>query len=164
MTAKAANPFASMGVDVETSRRMDIMHPGTNMPLRVNLPGAKPDAGPTIAYIELFSKSSKIGRKADKEVTNGRLKLRNRNQLTADRLEEESTDLLARLTTGWLLAGLDGAPVENYPCNYENALVLYRASDMKWLRDQVDAFVVDDANFLPTSSQTSSTSQSTNSA
>ena len=52
--------------------------------------------------------------------------------------------LLAVATTGWRGIAVDGAPLE---CTNENAASIYLR--FRWLRDQVDAFISNRANFAP---------------
>jgi len=62
--------------------------------------------------------------------------------LTTAEIEERGIRLLAAVTLGWENVEWEGAPC---PFNQQNARVLYRT--LRWLRDQVDAFVSDRANF-----------------
>lgn len=139
MTSK----FDAIALEVDKPSRMTIRHPHTNMPLR--------DKAGEVAYIELFSSDSGKARTAQRAITNGRLAMRNRNKLTAERLETEGTELLADLTVAWRLVGLDGEPLD-VPFNRTNAVDLYADPKMAWLREQVDEFTADRANFSQASS------------
>lgn len=72
--------------------------------------------------------------------------------------DEEAAASLARATTGWSgvpQGWIDGtrnkAPAE---FSIENAKKLYLNRGVRWLRDQVDKFIGDRANFLPASPTT----------
>lgn len=66
---------------------------------------------------------------------------------TIAEMEDQSSDLLASVTTGWegMIWIVDGvkAPLA---CTRENAKMIYKARG--WLRKQVDEFVADADNFL----------------
>lgn len=130
--------FAGLALDTETPGRMTIRHPKTNLPLK--------DAEGNEAYIDLLSSDSEAAVKAKRAITNGRLAMRNRGKITSERLETESTELLASLTKEWRLLALDGSPVD-LSCNHQNAIDLYSNPKMAWLREQVDEFTSDRANF-----------------
>lgn len=133
-----SSKFGAMALDTEKPVRMVIRHPKTNLPLR--------DNDGTEAFIDLMSSDSDAAVKAKRTVTNGRLAMRNRSKLTSERLETEAAELLAALTKAWYLVGLDGSVVDT-PCNHQNAVDLYTAPEMAWLREQVDEFTSDRANF-----------------
>jgi hypothetical protein len=59
--------------------------------------------------------------------------------------QEQATDLLAACTLGWEGMVMNGKP---YPFTRENAKALYSNPGFAWLRNQVDKFIADRANFL----------------
>ncbi len=59
--------------------------------------------------------------------------------------QEQATNLLVTCTLGWEGIDLDG---KEYPFTKENAKALYSNSGFFWLREQVDKFIADRANFL----------------
>lgn len=136
--------FDAMALEVDKPGRMPIKHPHTNLPLR--------DGEGNDAFIELHSGDSAIARKVQRTITNGRLQMRNRNKITADRLESEGTELLAALTVDWYLVNWRTGEKIDVKCTREDAEELYGASGMQWLREQVDEFVADRANFSQASS------------
>lgn len=95
--------------------------------------------------IQLAGVDSDAYRKAQRRVTNMRLNSRRgmAPKLTAEEMEAEALDILARCTMAWTGIVENGKVLE---CNYENARKLY--STYPWIKDQVDAFVNDRANFL----------------
>ena len=65
-------------------------------------------------------------------------------EIGRDERDRQVADLLAVATTGWRGIALDGTPLE---CTRSNAAAAYRR--FGWLRDQVDAFISNRANFAP---------------
>lgn len=137
--------FSSMSLPTEKPERMTILHPTTRQPLRTK-DGAE-------AYIDIYSADSEIKRKHDRAVTQRRLSVRGRMKLTVAELEAEGLELLALLTAGWRLVSLAGELID-VPLTVENARELYADAGMSWLREQVDEFASDRANFSKASSTT----------
>src|SRR5512135_3668091 len=116
----------------ETGAVLEVLHPTENTPLgiRITLAGADSD----------------IYRKFMYKATNKRVQRLKPGQgvpFTAEEQEENGLDLLATCTLAWEGVVVDG---EEIPCNKENAKELYRR--FPWLKEQVDQFVGDRANFL----------------
>lgn len=132
--------FAALAVKADAPSRMIIMHPATGEPLL----GA--DGEP--AWIDLHSTDSPAAQKHQRAAQNRRLQSRAR-KITAEELESEGVDLLATLTAGWRLLGLDGA-VLDIPCTRANAAELYAEPAAAWIREQVNMFAADRGNFLRT--------------
>lgn len=63
--------------------------------------------------------------------------------LTSEEQEENGLEVLAACTLAWEGVMVDGADVE---CNVRNAKMVYRR--FPWIKEQVDAFVANRANFL----------------
>jgi hypothetical protein len=112
----------------------EILHPATGEPI-----GAK---------ITLAGIDSQIYRKAQRALSNKRLKqlvgrgVVNRTP-TVEEFEYETIEMLAKCTLAWEGIVWEGKELQ---CNFENAKMLY--TKLIWLRDQVDAFINDRANFL----------------
>ena len=70
-----------------------------------------------------------------------------RSEASIAEMEDQSSDLLASVTTGWegINWVIDGVKQE-LKCNRENAKMLYKQRG--WLRKQVDEFVAEADNFL----------------
>lgn len=64
---------------------------------------------------------------------------------TVEKDQEQTTDLLVACTLGWEGIVMNG---QEYPFNLENARALYANPGFAWLREQVDKFIADRANFL----------------
>lgn len=137
-----SNKFAGMTLPVDVPEQMKIVHPVTRQILR--------DSKGKEAFIELYSADSDVARKHQREVMQRRIAMR-RAKVSAEEVEASGTEVLVTLTKSWHLVGLDGAPLE-VPCDPDNARELYSASGMAWLREQVDEFVFDRANFTKASS------------
>lgn len=107
-------------------------HPATgeDLPMKIQLAGA----------------DSQRWQEEEKRYTDKRLKEINKRgkmlEMTSAEIEERGIHLLAAVTLGWQNIELDGQPAV---FSEQNARVIYRK--FKWLREQVDAFVSDRANF-----------------
>jgi len=118
----------------EDEATLEIVHPSTGEPLGIKI---------TVAGID-----SKIYREAQRKVSNKRLKqtfgrgVVNKTP-TVEEFEAETVDILAKCTMSWQNIVWEE---KELPCNYENAKMIY--IKLIWLRDQVDAFINDRANFL----------------
>lgn len=106
-----------------------VMLPGENAPVTIKLAG----------------RDSEIYRKISRELANKRAETaRNGDAQPSDEdLENEALDLLSALTLGW--EGIT-ANREPYPFSPENARKLYER--LPWLREEVDRFVGNRANFM----------------
>jgi hypothetical protein len=124
--------------------RMTVIHPVTNDPLILTATGEE-------CWIEAYPAQSKRGSEVDRELTTKVLRKRVQ-RMSAKDIDENVVAKLGMLTTGWKLALLNGEPLD-VECTPENATELY--TDVRWLRDQVSAFVNDLGNFQPTPSGTS---------
>jgi len=118
----------------EGSAWMTVVHPVTNEE--------------TDAKIHLAGADSEAFRKVERRIKNSRFsKLlkgnKNKPNITAEELEENSLDLLVAVTLGWENVLSNGQPLE---FNEANVRTLYE--DCAWLREQVDEFIGDRTNFL----------------
>jgi len=137
--------FDGLEIEADKPERMPILHPVTRQQI-VNR-----DDPQDVAYIDLYSGDSEIRRRHDRAIQKRRLSMRNRRSITPEEIEGDVLDLFAALTAGWRLIGLDGSPLD-VPFNADNARELYASSKMTWLREQVDEWTGDRANFLRASS------------
>lgn len=120
---------------------MEVKHPGTNKVLRV---GPEDDAKPV--SITMYGIDSERFREAEQALRNRALKQGRRIKITAEDAEEDAIAILARCTAGWSGIVIDGTEV---PFSTESAAKVYRR--LRWLREQVDEFIADRANFLKAS-------------
>ncbi len=120
---------------------MTVLNPITMQPLR-------DDAGDDVT-ITLAGEDSEVYRSAQRAATNKRLAMRGKGKITAEELEAEALELLARCTLQWSGIVWEGKALE---CNAKHARMLYQA--LPWLREQVDAFIADRSHFLTSSSAT----------
>lgn len=155
--------FAGLGLATEAASRMTIMHPVTGQPLRRKEADEK---GKLVekeeAFLDLLSRDSKAARQHDRLVADKQLRSRGR-RLTAEELEGDRLERLAKLTRGWRLVTLDGAPLE-VPFSEATARELYAEPTMAWLRDQAQTWVDDLGNYAAEPSKGSSTSPVTSEA
>jgi hypothetical protein len=136
--------FAGLALSVDMPSRMPILHPKTLEPL-VDEEGRE-------AFIELYSRDSAKGREQARRNQIKRLASRQRKKSEIVEItEEEQTDMLVALTSSWHLVSLDGKALK-VDCTPDNVRDLYTEPAMAWLRDQVENFTWDRANFLPASS------------
>ena len=108
--------------------------------LRVAHPTTGEDLGITIT---LIGTDSKTFRDISKSRATASLKKKTR-EIDLDQNESDAVELLAKCTKGW--TGITESGVE-VPFSYENAVKLY--TKYLWLREQIDRFMVDRSNFLP---------------
>lgn len=90
--------------------------------------------------ITLLGKDSDVWVKAENAARNRRLAQGPRMKLTAEALESEAISALAKVTVAWDF---------DEPCTYEAAVRLYTRFPL--IREQVDLFVGDRANFTKAS-------------
>jgi len=109
---------------------MEVRHPVTLVPL------------PKVT-ITLAGEDSKRFRQMQQRLANKMLDGRGRVKLSAEQTWENSISMLARCTLSWTGIEWEG---KSLPCNESNAAMVYRELD--WLREQVDSFVNDRANFM----------------
>jgi hypothetical protein len=124
----------------EAPARMTILNPVTGDPV------VRKDTGEE-AWIELHPNESEVGARIEREITTKALR-RRVQALRGRDLEENTIAKLAGLTINWNLALLDGSHID-LACTPDNAEQVYK--DVRWLRNQVAAFVNDLGNFQPTS-------------
>lgn len=105
---------------------------------------AHPTTGEDLGIkITLIGTDSKTFRDISKSRATASLKKKSR-EIDLDQNEAESVELLAKCTKGW--SGITEGGVE-VKFSYENAVKLY--TKYLWLREQIDRFMADRSNFLP---------------
>ena len=108
--------------------------------LRVTHPTTGEDLGITIT---LIGTDSKTFRDISKSRATASLKKKTR-EIDLDQNESDAVELLAKCTKGWTGITENGKEVA---FSYDNAVQLY--TKYLWLREQIDRFMADRANFLP---------------
>ena len=119
--------FSGLGLSVDSPARLIILDPTTRQPLRNAETGEE-------AWIEMLSASGSVARAHDRVVTDKQLKMRGR-RMTAEEMDADQTEKLAKLTKAWKLVTLSGQPIE-VDCTQANARELYSLAELAWLRDQ----------------------------
>lgn len=116
---------------------------GADMPLRHPATGEElfNDAGEAMV-IRLLGADSEEYRRTVRVNANRNLKL-GRQAPTVERFEQGGIDLLVAVTVGWKGLQFDDSALEYSP---DAARKLY--TEHLWIREQVDAFVAERANFL----------------
>ena len=108
--------------------------------LRVAHPTTGEDLGITIT---LIGTDSKTFRDISKSRATASLKKKTR-EIDLDQNESDAVDLLAKCTKGWSGVTENGKEVA---FSFDNAVQLY--TKYLWLREQIDRFMADRSNFLP---------------
>ena len=78
---------------------------------------------------------------AQRQATGGKKKSQ---PIDIEKADKEGAELLAACTVGWIGIEEDGKAV---PFSEAEAVRIY--TDHRWIREQVDAFIADRANFFP---------------
>ena len=105
---------------------------------------AHPTTGEDLGIkITLIGTDSKTFRDISKSRATASLKKKTR-EIDLDQNESDAVELLAKCTKGWTGITENGKDI---PFGHENAVELY--TKYLWMRDQVDRFIVDRSNFLP---------------
>ena len=105
---------------------------------------AHPTTGEDLGIkITLIGTDSKTFRDISKTRATMALKKKSR-EIDLDQNEQDSIELLARCTKGWSGITENGKDI---PFGHENAVELY--TKYLWLREQIDRFMADRSNFLP---------------
>ena len=139
-----SSKFAGLALAVEAASRLILIHPVTRQPLR------NADTSEE-AWIDLLSSSSGVGRAHDRAVSDRVIRMRGQ-RYTAEQAEADLVEKLAKLTQGWELVALDGAPL-GVEFSAANARELYALPELAWLREQVVEFINDLGNFRPPASR-----------
>ena len=108
--------------------------------LRVAHPTTGEDLGITIT---LIGTDSKTFRDISKSRATASLKKKTR-EIDLDQNESDAVELLAKCTKGWAGITENGKEVA---FSYDNAVQLY--TKYLWFREQIDRFMADRSNFLP---------------
>jgi hypothetical protein len=132
------SPFEGLHLDVGTASRMPILHPRTNEALKGG-------------WVDVYSNDSARSKAHQRDLIRMRQAIAQRGgrtQMTPEEQDAAATDLLVTLTAGWSLVDFDGQPIDK-PFSAEAARELYEDPGAFWLRQQVDAWSADRANFMP---------------
>ena len=96
---------------------------------------------PTGATITLLGYDSAKAKEIIHKNSNKRMK--KRSSISAENIEANGLDLVVALTVSWKDIDEKGKPLK---CTPENVKKVYE--DYGWIRDQVDTYIGDRANFL----------------
>ncbi len=122
----------------EIGAKMEVQHPGTGAVVM------QEDNKPVT--ITLAGQDSDLYRKADRRITDKRLKNSagaRRTVLTSEGIEADNLERLVACTIAWDGLTFEGSTPD---CTPENARALYKK--LFWLREQAEAFIAERANFL----------------
>jgi hypothetical protein len=130
--------LASISISADEGAEMKVLHPVSRRPMALS------DGTPVT--VKLAGADSARFRKVQRGATDRRLKMAANNRravLNSADIESDGLDSLVACTLSWTGIVLDGKPVE---CNPANVKMVYLK--MPWLKEQVDEFIGDRANFL----------------
>jgi hypothetical protein len=114
---------------------LEVLHPIENTKLGIRIRLAGQDS-------EVYRKvTNKIANKRVKQLSPGRPSM----TFTVEEQESNAVIILVACTLGWEGIVMNG---QEYPFNPDNAKTLYSDPGFSWLREQVDKFIADRANFL----------------
>ncbi len=142
--------FGALSVPVDQPARLELMHPWTGQPLRSAPNGSGEE--PVAAYIDLLPATSAVGKLHDRAMLDKNLR-RGVRRMSAEELEADQIEKLAKLTKGWQLVGLDGTKID-VDFSVANARELYTMTESDWLVRQCQDFVADLGNFRVAASKT----------
>ncbi len=115
--------------------KLHLRHPVEDTPL------TKDDGSPIT--ITLVGSDSATFKRAMQVQADRRLKSNNRRAISMQSIEDDAVDLLSAATVGWDGIVVDG---KELPFSNENAKTLYER--FPWIREQVNSFIGERANFL----------------
>jgi hypothetical protein len=124
------------GAAAEGGVDMALKHPVTNAPLLQ-------DDGETPITIRLLGMDSKAFRKATRANQDRRLRGTRYRAPTAEELDAEGLELLVKCTISWTGIVLDGSSLDCTPVNVRTLF-----TRLPWVREQIDNYIGDRANFL----------------
>lgn len=119
----------------EEGAKLQLRHPVDDTPLT-------DDKGVPIT-ITVVGSDSQTFKRAMHAQADRRMAKANRRNMTMQSIEDEGINLLVAATTGWFGIIVDGKAM---PFSGDNAHTLY--DRFPWIREQVNVFVGDRANFL----------------
>ena len=131
-----SNDLGQFETAKEDGEWLEVLHPVTGQVIR--------DSEDVALQICLLGKDSKQYRKAQRSITERRMKSRSKaSRMNAEAIEIEAIDVLVACVTDWKGLGSDGVELV---CNPANARKVF--TEHLWLREQVDEFVDDRGNFM----------------
>lgn len=132
ISAAPATPLDLASLDTaalcDQGAEMELVHPATGEPLGV--------------YLTLAGVDSRAWRKAVAAQVERRLSRRG-GKISAEEIQANDIEILARCTLAWRNVVLDG---EALSCTPDTARALYKR--LPWAREQADAFAANRASYL----------------
>lgn len=95
--------------------------------------------------ITLLGTDSPVFRKAQRAIVNRRLKQAKKPNLTAEEIEAEGIEALVSCTVSWEGVEIDGKKLD---CTPDNVRKVYTDIRLPFIREQVDTFIAERANFM----------------
>jgi hypothetical protein len=118
---------------------LHLIHPETGLPMYHDDDTSKP------VRIFLMGRDSDFYQKVKHKNVNEALSQKKKTeQKTSEKIEQETTELIADLTVGWENLTYDEKGISEF--SRQNAITLY--TDFAWVKEQADLFVSDRKNFI----------------
>lgn len=130
--------FGTLALPIERTAKFMLVHPISREPL-------KDEAGAQ-GWIELLSWESEKAQ--EHRLARDNLLRKQGRDFTAEEEWADMSQMLAKLTVGWHLVGLDGRAIAA-PCTYDLAVGAYNATGLRWLRNATMAFLNTTRHFFP---------------
>lgn len=126
------------GLEIETDKAFRVL---------LNDPDGNPllDESDKQGWIDVISTDSKTAERAQRA---RRDKMISGQKLTAETSDRAGAEILAQLTTGWYLVGLNRKPLDA-PFSIENAQTLYLNSAASYITEQVRSAAATRSHFMP---------------
>jgi len=118
--------------------KMDLIHPVSGEILM--------DGDGNSMYIRVAGVYSDHYQKSSRSVMDRRLskqKGRKKVNITAEQMENENTETIARCVIDWNILVNSVVP----PCDFENVYKVLIDPQFRWIREQIEDFMEDDSNF-----------------
>lgn len=116
---------------------IELYHPVTRAILRN-------EAGEPLT-VTVVGENSERFQMSQRMITNRRLAAKGKLRLTAEELEAEGIETLAKCVIAWTNIMVDG---ETLACTPANVIKVLKDRRFSWLRKQVDDAVTDEGNFI----------------
>jgi len=137
--------FDTLALPIERTAKFMLVHPISREPLN--------DESGAQGWIELLSWESEKAQ--EHRLARDNLLRKQGRDFTAEEEWADMSQMLAKLTVGWHLVGLDGRAIAA-PCTYDLAVGAYNATGLRWLRNATMAFLNTTRHFFPLDGSTPS--------
>lgn len=137
--------FDALAFDTNATAKMEIESYKTGATLR--------DKEGKAAFIELLNVDSEAAqkrRKLSRKRLFDQMQKKKKFNYTPEQQDEDDLAYLVGITKGWYLVDVNSGDSLDVPFTEDNARVLYSDPRFAWIKEQVQEFVADRANFTNT--------------